>query len=154
MGMRLLLATILGVSLSSGCVSKGALDLTFAGSDEDFAHAQDAAALWNDACGFTVYVHRGGDGISLEGFPEPLYLEDGERIGAHTFIWYGGPLGDHPLRIRYDTTFSWTRDKLTLVLAHEMGHAMGLVHESSGIMFYAPTDGTVTPQNCRDAEDR
>ncbi len=126
--MRRLLHLAIG-AVAISCAAPRPVDVGYvAGSDRGYVAAELAAQTWNTTCGVElVRVHRGAGAVALreqEGISDNAYGETtlerpflniiGPRVPVS--IWFMG--GDHALP----------------TLTHEFGHALGLLHEPTGIM--------------------
>ncbi len=139
--VRFLLALLL---LLGGCTA-GPIDIGYHGSEEGFISAQRAAYAWQRACGETlVIVHLGAGDVDLE--------EVGPMPGVLGLTWFRRR---NALAPKAASLIQFTRGPQgTTVIAHELGHALGLGHDAFGIMSvevgdhyseYLDADGSILP---------
>lgn len=136
--MRLLAA--LSCLLVAGCAASPAtVVLEWKGSDAGLVEARAAAQEWADVCGSAIVVERGSGGAPF--FEVADHLSDGsagETIGS---IRSGG--------LKQMTIGGPNLQDRRAVIAHEMGHALGLEHAASGLMALVVLPGSrVTPADC------
>lgn len=135
-----ILALLGTVLMIGGCATspEGALVLDWRGSDEGLAMAREAAEEWGAICGRVVVVNRGAGGAPLEeveGYVEGIPGQNGAT-------WVDDDRTDR---------MQVSKGGLErIVLAHEMGHALGIVgHASDGLMASRPSQFVhVTPDDC------
>jgi len=127
------------IILLCSCASQGPLDVVFddSGTPEEYTAAEQAAFEWNDTCKRDlIHVHRGTGEIPLYGRPGHV---DGTALAA-TLTHHD----NSPAAIVYQND-SITGHPLMVTLAHEFGHALGILeHTKTGLMKSSlPTTGTV-----------
>ncbi len=130
--------------LLGGCAGLP-LDIGYHGSEEGFISAQRAAWAWQRACGETlIVVHLGAGDVDLE--------EVGEMPGVLGLTYFRRRNAFAP---KTASLILFTRGPQgTTVVAHEMGHALGLGHDAAGIMSvevgdryldFLDADGSILP---------
>jgi hypothetical protein len=107
-------------------------------ADPEILTLTDAAAdEWRDACGANIVVGPGNLGIHVE---ETAGLVDGKYWGKYS------PSG-RSLRVQHQSDPAVEQ----MILAHEMGHALGAGHAPSGIMLER-SDGRIYSVTARDCD--
>ena len=102
---------------------------TYYGSDQGFADAQIAAREW-DKCGAQITITNAPNHTPMV---EQLHITDDptDKFGGMTYF-YEGPAGKYVKRVELRTTDDPNR--FTTVIAHELGHSLGLSHVPVGLM--------------------
>jgi hypothetical protein len=127
------LAALLASTLLA-CAPSGPIDVGFEGTDEELAAAQAAGAEWNDACGRElVLVHRGEGHISLHG-------QHGRVEGTHAAVTHSHDGDAYEIVFQDDDV---NHAPYMPMIAHEMGHALGLPHTVDGLMSKSIPNGVV-----------
>lgn len=95
-------------------------------SDETDEHYDTAMELWNAVCG--IRLHRIASGGNI-------YTSDSAEGAGGTLAWsyLPGANSGPSERVQqwYDRAENWSRQFFIAVAAHEIGHALGLGHDSS-----------------------
>lgn len=136
--MRVLLLTLLVVATSS-CGSS--LVLSYTGTDRNFEVAERVASEFREICHEDVFVVRGGSFVPLVGVHVVRDLEGDERAekAGATVYDASGPRG---IQFADDDRAVW-------VLPHEIGHALGYIHTSRGIMLPGGRVSDITTDDCQ-----
>ena len=110
--------------LSVGCGQRFTYDYAFVGPEEDCTEAKKAASEWNGCQSVHVTVSCGRDPAK-----ETITFQPGSEVLGAPKLARGWTNGDG--NITYVHTWDLT---VSSIIAHEMGHSMGLAHSSHGVM--------------------
>ncbi len=129
------------VLLLAGCAPR--LDYTFSVSseatDEHYNAALAASREWNGCNIVHITVERGGTGI-------PVVPVNKSRIAPFAGLEHA--FNDNPEYILFDNSRPY--DETVSTLAHEFGHAIGIIHHTpTGLMRFDDKYGEVTTSECQ-----
>lgn len=144
--------SMLLITFLCGCSS---MNFEYSGSDRGFQAAKKAAKEWNDTCHTNLHVERSfwfRHPIIIEERSKFLYGDGTPIDGANSkqAITVHDP-SDKPIAIVILS--SLMSDQMQTLLAHEMGHIIGInYHTEKGLMMETidedPNDQIVTQREC------
>ena len=107
-------------------------------AEQEQAAFQEAIASWNAVCGINLF---------LEEVNHPHISSTIGVLGSGTLAISYLPCGASPndtMDQTYNRAVNWSYKLLVQVIAHEVGHAIGLGHGPSGSLLQPTASGTIT----------
>jgi hypothetical protein len=135
------LFTLLFLFLFTGCAMNNAtIQIRYVGDDKGLCAAQAAAKEWKDVCGRNIYISRDhGDIIMMQVNDIREIVPSAPRyVSALTSF---DPENGKPKAVLFQPFGS--QEQLTGLIAHELGHVLGIKHVAFGLMKF---DTSATPK--------